>query len=418
MRRWVCGLLCLLLCGGLVLPASASGGYAVSIPTEATIASGGTVTIPVTISKGTGSYNTVDMQFTFDSKKLTYASSSLPAGNVTVSQQGTKGTICVRLYGKTQSTGPVAFSLTFQLPSGVSEGSEVKISSAKVDNFSHALSNNAPNAEIVNRTTKISVEGYSVTLPDGFTGEKIAYPGQDYTFSKPSGSKEYTVFATVGGKTVTCKKNGDGTYTIEAKYITGPIVITARESLVTPGTGGNNNHFIPGSGGTTGTKTGGTTAASKAGYKQLWVQPYVELDNATVFLIAVSGAPKSGQTYAYNGDPMYFTEKYRSSGAVFGENVYLYLQIVKGGEPLLETDVAGRITAVKGISPAIGTDMDMDGSGKVDTKDAKLVYNVYNAMYWDFDDLPMASFLEADTNQDGVVNIKDADVVVDGRSAQ
>ena len=46
------------------------------------------------------------------------------------------------------------------------------------------------------------------------------------------------------------------------------------------------------------------------------------------------------------------------------------------------------------------------------------MYNVYNAMYWDFDDLPMASFLEADTNQDGVVNIKDADVVVDGRSAQ
>lgn len=412
MRRWVCGFLCLLLCGGLVLPASASG-YTVSIPVEEKIANGGTVSIPVTISGG--SYNTVDMQFSFDSKKLTYASSSLPAGNITVSQQGT---ICVRLYGKSQSAGSVAFSLTFQLLSGVSEASEVKISSAKVDNSNHALSSNAPNAKIANRITEITVEGYNVTLPSGFTGEKTAYPGQDYTFSKPSGSKEYTVFATVNGKTVTCKKNGDGTYTIEAKYITGPIVITARESLVTPGTGGNNNHFVPGSGGTTGSTTAGTTVTSKAGYKQLWVQPYVELDNATVFLIAVSGTPKSGQTYAYNGDPMYFTEKYRSSGAVFGENVYLYLQIVKGGEPLLETDVAGRITAVKGISPAIETDMDMDGSGKVDTKDAKLVYNVYNAMYWDFDDLPMASFLEADTNQDGVVNIKDADVVVDGRSAQ
>lgn len=412
MRRWVCGLLCLLLCVGLALPASASG-YTVSIPVEEKIANGGTVSIPVTISGG--SYNTVDMRFTFDSKKLTYASSSLPAGNVTVSQQGT---IRVRLYGKSQSAGAVAFSLTFQLPSGVSEASEVTISSAKVDNFNHALSNDAPNAEIANGTTKITVGGYSVTLPSGFTGEKTAYPGQDYTFSKPSGSKEYTVFASVNGKTVTCKKNGDGTYTIEAKYITGPIVITARESLVTPGTGGNNNHFIPGSGGTTGTKTGGTTAASQAGYKQLWVQPYVELDNATVFLIAVSGAPKSGQTYAYNGDPMYFTEKYRSSGAVFGENVYLYLQIVKGGESLLETDVAGKITAVKGTSPTIDTDMDIDGSGKVDTKDAKLVYNVYNAMYWDFDDLPMASFLEADTNRDGVVNVKDADVIVDGRSAR
>lgn len=412
MRRWVCGLLCLLLCGGLALPASASG-YTVFIPTEEKIANGGTVSIPVTISGG--SYNTVDMQFTFDSKKLTYASSSLPAGNVTVSQQGT---ICVRLYGKSQSAGAVAFSLTFQLPSGVSEASEVKISSAKIDNFNHALSNNAPNAEIANGTTKITVEGYSVTLPSGFTGEKIAYPGQDYTFSKPSGSKEYTVFATVNGKTVTSKKNGDGTYTIEAKYITGPIVVTARESLVTPGTGGNNNHFVSGSGGSTGSTTTGTTTGSKAGYKQLWVQPYVELDNATVFLIVVSGSPKSGQTYAYNGELMYFTEKYRSSGAAFGENVYLYLQIVKSGEPLLETDVAGRITVVKGTSPTIDTDMDIDGSGKVDTKDAKLVYNVYNAMYWDFDDLPMASFLEADTNRDGVVNVKDADVVVDGWTAR
>lgn len=412
MRRWVCVFLCLLLCGGLVLPASASG-YTVSIPVEEKIANGGTVSIPVTISGG--SYNTVDMQFSFDSKKLTYASSSLPAGNITVSQQGT---IRVRLYGKSQSSGAMAFSLTFQLPLGVSESSEVKISSAKVDNSNHALSSNAPNAAIANGTTKITVDGYSVTLPSGFTGEKIAYPGQDYTFSKPSGSKEYTVFATVNGKTVTCKKNGDGTYTIEAKYITGPIVVTARESLVTPGTGGNNNHFIPGSGGTAGSTTTGTTTGSKAGYKQLWVQPYVELDNATVFLIAVSGSPKSGQTYAYNGELMYFTEKYRNSGAAFGENVYLYLQIVKSGEPLLETDVAGRITVVKGTSPTIDTDMDIDGSGKVDTKDAKLVYNVYNAMYWDFDDLPMASFLEADTNRDGVVNVKDADVVVDGWTAQ
>ena len=413
MRRWICTILYLVLCAYLALPVSADG-YTVSIPAEEKIAGGGTVTIPVTVSGG--NYNAVDMRFTFDPAKLVYASSSLSSDKITVTQ----GAIRVRLYGAVQTSGTTAFSLTFQLPAGKTEASEVKIVArdAYVDNSAHALGNDAPIATVTNEKTKIIVDGYSVTLPSGFKGSATAYPGKDYTFSKPSGSKEYTVFATVNGKTVTCKKNGDGTYTIEAKYITGPIVITARESLVTPGTGGNNNHFVPGSGGTTGSTTAGTTVTSKAGYKQLWVQPYVELDNATVFLIAVSGTPKSGQTYAYNGDPMYFTEKYRSSGAVFGESVYLYLQIVKGGEPLLGTDVAGRITAVKGISPAIETDMDMDGSGKVDTKDAKLVYNVYNAMYWDFDDLPMASFLEADTNQDGVVNIKDADVVVDGRSAQ
>lgn len=413
MRRWVCGLLCLLLCASLVLPTSASGGYTVSIPTEATIASGGTVTIPVTISEGTGSYNAVDMRITFDATKLEYASSTLAKNQVTL----TNGTIYVRFYGKAQKTGAEAFSVTFQ-PKKM-EVSEVKIASAKVDNSNHALRYNAPEARIVNGVTKVNVAGYEVTLPAGFKGSAIAYPGQDYTFHGPAGTTKYVVRAEINGKKHTCRDNGDGTYTILAEYISGPITVTATRSIVTPGTGGNNNHFIPSSGGgTSGTKTPGTTATSTASYKQLWVQPYVELDKATVFLIAVSGSPKSGQTYAYDGDPMFYTEKYRSSGAAFGENVYLYLQIVKSGEALLEADAAKKITEVKGTSPTIDVDLDMDGSGEINEKDAKLVYNVYNVMFWDFDDLPMASFLEADTNRDGIVNVKDSDVVVDGRSAR
>ena len=412
MRRWFCCLLCLLLCGSLVLPASASGGYTVSIPTEATIASGGTVTIPVTISEGTGSYNAVDMRITFDAAKLEYASSTLTKDQVTL----TNGTIYVRFYGKAQKTGTEAFSITFQ-PKKMEE-SEIKIISAKLDNSNHALRYNAPEATIANGVTKVSVVGYEVTLPAGFKGSAIAYPGQDYTFNGPAGTTKYVVRAEINGKKYTCRDNGDGTYTILAEYITGPITVTAARSIVTPGTGGNNNHFIPGSGGASGTKTSGTTTASTASYKQLWVQPYVELDNTTVFLIAVSGSPKSGQTYAYDGDPMFYTEKYRSSEAAFGENVYLYLQIVKSGEPLLEADAAKKITEVKGTAPKIDADLDMDGSSEINEKDAKLVYNVYNAMFWDFDDLPMASFLEADTNRDGVVNVKDADVVVDGRTAR
>lgn len=416
MRRWTCGFLCLLICMTLILPASAAGEYTVSIPAEEKIASGGTVSIPVTISGG--SYNAVDMHLTYDPAKLEYASSTLSADKITVSQ----GTIRVRFYGAAKNGGSTAFSLTFQLPAGTMETSEVKIVSeaAYVDNSAHALGNDAPKATISNGTTKIVVAGYSVTLPNGFKGSATAYPGEDYTFTKPAGSTEYDVTAKINGKQIPCKKNDDGTYTIAGSDITGPIVVTARRSLVTPGTGGNNNHFISGNGSTTGSSTTGTgsAAGTTAGYKQLWVQPYVELDNTTVFLIAVSGSPKSGQTYAYDGDPMFYTEKYRSSGAAFGENVYLYLQIVKSGEPLLEADAAKKITEVKGTSPTIDADLDMDGSGEINEKDAKLVYNVYNAMFWDFDDLPMASFLEADTNRDGVVNVRDADVVVDGRTAR
>lgn len=417
MRRWTCSFLCLLICMTLILPASAAGEYTVSIPAEEKIASGGTVSIPVTISGG--SYNAVDMRVTYDPAKLEYASSTLPADKITVSQ----GIIRVCFYGAAKNGGSTAFSLTFQLPAGKTESSKVEIvaSKAYVDNSAHALGNDAPIATVTNKKTEIIVDGYSVTLPSGFKGSATAYPGKDYTFSKPAGSAEYTVTAKINGKAVPCKKNGDGTYTIAGSDITGPIIVTARKSSVTPGAGGNNNnnHFIPGSGGgTTGTKTSGTTTASTASYKQIWVRPYVELDNTTVFLIAVSGSPKSGQTYAYDGDPMFYTEKYRSSGAAFGENVYLYLQIVKSGEPLLEADAAKKITEVKGTSPTIDADLDMDGSGEINEKDAKLVYNVYNAMFWDFDDLPMASFLEADTNRDGIVNVKDSDVVVDGRSAR
>lgn len=414
MRRWTCGFLCLLICMTLILPASAAGEYTVSIPAEEKISSGGTVSIPVTISGG--SYNAVDMRVTYDPAKLEYASSTLPADKITVSQ----GIIRVCFYGAAKNGGSTAFSLTFQLPTGTTEASVVKIvaSDAYVDNSAHALGNDAPIATVTNGKTEIIVDGYSVTLPSGFKGSATAYPGKDYTFSKPAGSTEYNVTAKINGKEIPCKKNDGGTYTIAGSDITGPIVVTAKRSIVTPGNGGNNNHFVPGTGGTTSTKTPGTVTGSTASYKQLWVQPYVELDNTTVFLIAVSGSPKSGQTYAYDGDPMFYTEKYRSSGAAFGENVYLYLQIVKSGEALLEADAAKKITEVKGTSPTIDVDLDMDGSGEINEKDAKLVYNVYNVMFWDFDDLPMASFLEADTNRDGIVNVKDSDVVVDGRSAR
>lgn len=397
MRRCICGILCLLLCVGLVLPASAVSEYTLAIPEERKIASGGTVSIPVTISGG--SYNAADIKFTFDPVKLAFVSSTLKDGNVKESG----GTIRVRFYGAEKKGGSTAFPLTFQLQAGTMESSEVKIvpDAAYVDNSAHALNNDAPLAKIANGITKITPEGYSVTLPNGFTGEKIAYPGKDYTFAKPAGSTNYTVTATVGGKTVPCKKNADGTYTIEAKYITGSIVITAKATQAT--------------GGTAGTTPAGTS--SKATYKQLWVQPYVELDDATVFLIAISGTPKSGQTYAYDGDPMYFTKKYAAAGAAFGENLYLYLQVVKSGEPLLESDVAEKITAVKGTSPVISRELDIDGSGEIDAKDAQTVYNVYNAMYWNFDELPMAWFLAADLNLDGIVNVEDADVIVDGRTA-
>lgn len=402
MRRCLCGLLCLLLCLSLIPAAAAAGEYRVSLPEEREIAAGRTVTIPVAIEGGAGTYHTVDMRITYDPSVLEYASSSLPKDQVVLKS----GEIRVRIYGKGHNTGTVAFTLTFQ-PVKIAV-TEVKIVSAKVDNSEHALYTDAPEAEITNAVTKIQIAGYSVTLPTGFKGAATAYPGKDYTFSKPAGSTKYTVTAKVNGKTVPCKEDGNGNYTVAGKDITGPLVITA----VKVSGGNNGGHFTP-----TGDGTDNGSETGKASYEQIWVTPYVELDNATVFLIAVAGSPKKGQTYAYNGDAMFFTKKYAAKNAVFGKNVYIYLQLLEPGESLRVSDVSERITVIKDMSPEIDLDPDMNGSGAVNGEDAKIAYDIYNAMYWSFDDLPMAWFLAADLNLDGAVNVQDVNVIISGKTA-
>ena len=166
--------------------------------------------------------------------------------------------------------------------------------------------------------------------------------------------------------------DGNGNYTVAGKDITGPLVITAVKA-----SGGNNGgHFTP-----TGDGTDNGSETGKASYEQIWVTPYVELDNATVFLIAVSGSPAKGQTYAYNGDPMFFTKKYAAKNAVFGKNVYVYLQRLGPGESLRMSDASEKITVIKDTSPEINRDPDMNGSGAVNGEDAKIAYDIYNAMY-------------------------------------
>lgn len=406
MRRCLCALLCIVLYLNLIPTVSAAeSGYTASVPAERSVAVGKTVTIPVTVG-GSADYNAVDMQITFDPSVLEFASSTLEAGEGQLTQRG--GVLHIQIYGKARKPGGMAFSVTFQ-PKKMQD-SEVRLAVAKVDNSDHALSNDAPDAKILDGgVTKVTVTGWSVTLPLGFKGADTAYPGKDYTFSKPAGNTDYTVTVKVGGKTVSCKDNGDGTYTIAGKDITGEVVVTAAKK-----TTGSTGHFTPGTGGTTGSGTGTTGAAE---YEQLWIAPYVELDNATVFLIAVAGTPGKGVTYAYNGEAMFFTKKYAAEGSAFGQDVYIYLQLLRKDEALSQEDAAERLTLVKETSPTIDADSDMNGSGKADEEDARLTYNIYNAMYWDFDELPMAWFLGADVNLDGVVNVQDAEAIVSGLTA-
>ena len=110
------------------------------------------------------------------------------------------------------------------------ETTEVQITTARVDNSGNAVVRNASLATLIEDRTSITVTGYPVTLPEGFTGANTAEPNQDYTFAAPDDYYDYTVTVTVGGKEVAITKNSDGSYTVPAELVTGEIAVTATKT--------------------------------------------------------------------------------------------------------------------------------------------------------------------------------------------
>ena len=138
----------------------------------------------------------------------------------------TTGTLKIAGYGANKDSGTAAATLTF---TGKAVGAgKVTITKANVDAKANANAQDAPAANIDETTAAatITVGGYSVTLPEGFSGAASAAAGTDYTF-KANGDDYgcYDVTATMGGETTTVTNNGDGSFTI--KNVTGEIVVTA-----------------------------------------------------------------------------------------------------------------------------------------------------------------------------------------------
>lgn len=406
-------ILLILLIAAMILPfslpaAAAGAGYTVSMSADQSVSVGGSVSIPVNVGHtgGVSAFNAVDMTFSYDPAVLELTSATLQGFTVIPGS----GTVRVIGYGQDRRVGSPAFTLTFRAAS--SGTAAVEVTSARVDISNHAISNDAPEASILDPETKIIVGGYPVTLPDGFIGNATAVPGRDYTFAQPADGREYYVFAKVGTNGLFVKDNGNGTFTVAGAGITGPLVITAYKKV--PGSGGNNGGSNGGGrpGGGNGGTGGNGTAQTQADFDNLWVTRYVELDGSTVFLVAVAGNPGRNLIYAFDGEPMYYTEKYTSPAAVMGQKVYLTLVIVRQSETLLQSEAAARISAVGAERTTVLYGYDVNGSGEADLSDAKLAYDIYNGMYWSFDELPIMRFLNADINLDGMVNVEDAAAIV------
>lgn len=198
-------------------------GYSVAASGDAGINVGEDTTVALNVTHKDGNaYNAYYFEVSYDTSVLTYKSADVQ--DVVVDEAA--GTLKIAGYGANKDSGTAAVTLTF---TGKAVGAgKVTITKANVDAKANANAQDAPAANIDETTAAatITVGGYSVTLPEGFSGASSAAAGTDYTF-KATGDDYgcYDVTATMGGETTTVTNNGDGSFTI--KNVTGEIVVTA-----------------------------------------------------------------------------------------------------------------------------------------------------------------------------------------------
>lgn len=228
---------------------------------------------------------------------------------------------------------------------------------------------NSNKAEKIPETFTVTFDG---TGAGDATGESSVKENATYTFTVAKQENfEYTITATMGGKTVTVTEGANNTYTIA--NVTGNLVITIeKKSTLT---------------------------------MEVAVSEYVQMDNKTVFLVTVTGTPEEGKAFAYGDNVMYKTTAY-------GENVYSWLVIVDKGEAFDKAMAEANITQASATAEEVKQSYDVNETNLVDINDAQLTYDIYSGKYTDFEKVSVRKFLRADVNLDKAVNSADAVAVV------
>ena len=350
--------------------------------------------------------------------------------------------------------------------------------SAAVDGKTVAIINNCDGSyTIKNVTGKLvikanstpTVKTYAATVKGDGSGDvsapTSATHGQNYTFTVTQAANyDYAVAVTVNGQPVTCTVSSSGsnayTYTIPAKSVTGPVVITVKKTLPSGTTmitfNGNGasdewqkgvsrvisngsdfdfytdqhdgfdysisaagqSGIIPvsetGKTGEIGVKytisgqyiTGGiiTITINKAQHfdRNVIVSPYVNTDGSTIWLITASPDPKPEETKSlyYVGKPMFWSEKYKS---------YAWLLLSSKSQDTVKADAEAAITIKENAVTSIEYSGDVNGTGRIDINDAQYIYDLYNTKHSALD---MEKFLRCDVNGDCRVNVEDVRMVV------
>lgn len=218
--------------GELTIPVetAAAKGYTVSLGADKQVASGQIVEIPVAIGNNDGktTYNAYDMTFSFNPAILTLNMEATSIEGYRVIPGN--GTVQIVRYGNAAELGD---ALTLSFVAAGQGKSDVKVTKACVDTNANAIDFDAPAAAILDDTAVITVSGYTVSLPDGFTrtdaeGSVIA-AGGTLTFKPVDPNYDYTVTVTVGGGEVTTVSPDEGgTYTVA--NVTGNVVVTSTKT--------------------------------------------------------------------------------------------------------------------------------------------------------------------------------------------
>ena len=138
------------------------------------------------------------------------------------------------------------------------------------------------------------------------------------------------------------------------------------------------------------------------------VSEYLNLSGKTMFLITASCTDLAeGKVLAYNGNAMYWSEKY---------NAYAWLEIAADSletvKAAVTTDKFTVIDATDSNKISIAYNGDVNLTNAADINDAQLVWNMYNAEYSDFQQVNVRKFLEADMTADGKLNTADAAAII------
>lgn len=215
---------------------AAEGNYTVSITSDSQgkiLAPGDTAVVTVNVAGNNTSvtgYNAYDLKLSYDTEHLMLVSAEAADSGAEIID--TDGRIRVKGYGDEKDFSTAAVVLTFKAQSPGT--ADVGITHAKIDTNDNAGLYNAPEATLVDKIVKLTIDGFEVAVKgdkdEVIVDSYVATNKDDFHFRLANHKGySYSVKVTIGDVDLTSKltyNEETGEYTIPKELIDGKIEIT------------------------------------------------------------------------------------------------------------------------------------------------------------------------------------------------